>query len=110
MIRFAIHPGIVTTHDGEVIDWSYEELIAAYNVDPDECALASTVVDNPAKRQTFIHLKPREDNIYSDMGNWSKLGADEEHKWGADFDGKKRHTMETDFDALYEEQNSEEKP
>ena len=51
---------------------------------------------------------PRPDNNYPNITDQVELG--DEIKWGPDFDGKKRYTMETNLDALYSEQNAERKP
>ena len=96
----------VATHDGETITLTYEELIDLYDVDEEDCVLGTEVPQNRLMR--YILLKPRQDNIYASIGDVAKLG--DEIKWGPDFDGRKRYTMETDFDTLYREQEAEEKP
>lgn len=77
-----------------------------YGVDAEDCVLGTEV---PEERKIFyIHLKPRKDGYYPNMPESVDLG--DEIKWGPDFDGSKKYTMETDYDALYSEQNAEEQP
>lgn len=103
---YAVFPGTITTHDDQVVSLSYEELIVLYGVDAADCVLGPTV---PARNLIgYIRLMPRPDNNYPNITDQVELG--DEIKWGPDFDGKKRYTMETDYDALYAEQNAEEKP
>jgi len=106
MIKYCIYPGSVVTQDGEVQTFTYEELIALYGVDPEECINRADITQ--AEEWEFIMLKPRADEMYTNMSEKVDLG--DEIKWGPDFDGRKRFTMETDYDALYAEQESEEKP
>ena len=103
---YAIFPGTVHTHDDEDLSFTYEDLIELYGVDAEDCVLGTAVPQNRLMR--YILLKPRADNVYSNIKDQVELGKS--IKWGPDFDGKKRYTMETDFDALYADQNAERKP
>ena len=105
-MKFAVYPGTVTTYDDQVVTMTYNDLIAAYNVDPAKCVLGSTVAQRDLMR--YILLKPRRDNEYPDMREPTELGA--EQKWGPDFDGSKKWTQETNYDNLYADQNAEQKP
>lgn len=106
MIKYCIHPGSVTTREGDVESFTYEELIALYGVDEDECIDKQFVPQN--EDMNYIHLKPREDGVYTEISQLEQLG--DEIEWGEDFDGKKRFTMETDHDTLYAEREAEELP
>lgn len=106
VMLYAIYPGTVTTYDDEVQSFTYEELIELYGVDPEDCVLGSEVPQNQLVRYILLH--PRRDGIYDNMPAKADLG--DEIKWGPDFDGKKKWTMETDYNALYAEQNAERKP
>lgn len=105
VMLYAVFPGTVTTYDGEVHTLTYEELIVLYGVDALDCILGTTVPQN--RMMYYIRLMPRKDGIYPNINDAVELG--DEIKWGPDFDGKKRWTMETDYDALYADQNAEEK-
>lgn len=102
---YAIYPGSVTTYNGEVQTFTYEELIVLYGVDGIDCILGTDVPES--RKMFYIHLKPRADENYPNMTDAVELG--DEIKWGPDFDGKKKYTMETDFEALYSDINSEQK-
>lgn len=106
MIKYCIHPGSVYNRDGQLQTFTYEELIVLYGVDGDECINASLVPQSQYMR--YIHLKPREDEMYTNMSEKVDLG--DEIKWGPDFDPKKKFTMETNYDALYSERNAEQLP
>lgn len=105
---YAIYPGTVTTYEGETLTLSYEDLIELYGVDPEDCMLGTDIPSN--RLIYYILLKPRQDNNYPNMPEAVLLGTDEEHKWGKDFDGRKRFTQETNFDTLYADQEAEQKP
>lgn len=106
MVLYAVFPGTVTTHDGEVLNLTYNDLISLYNVEPEDCILTSSVPSRLLYR--YILLKPRQDNVYPNTGDLEKLG--DRIEWGPDFDGRKKYTMETNYDALYAERNAEEQP
>ena len=103
---YAVFPGTITTHEDEVVTLTYEELIMLYGVDEEDCVLGTEVPQN--RLMFYIRLMPRPDNNYPNITDQVELG--DEIKWGPNFDGKKRYTMETNFDALYSEQNAERKP
>lgn len=86
--------------------FTYLELIALYGVDEDECINREDITQADEKR--FILLKPRVDGQYPNMPEQVDLG--DEIKWGPDFDGRKRFTMETNPEELYAEREAEEKP
>jgi len=103
---YAIYPGTVTTHDDEVQTFTYEELITAYGVDPEDCVLGTSVPQN--RLMYYILLKPRKDGIYDNISEQVQLG--DEIKWGPDFDGRKKWLQETDFDTLYNDRRNEKLP
>lgn len=102
---YAIYPGSVTTRDGEVQTFTYEELIALYDLDAEDCVLGTTITE--IQKLYYIHLKPRVDGFYDPLLK-DRVDLGDEIKWGPDFDGRKRFTMETNFDTLYAEQRAEE--
>jgi len=102
---YAVYPGSVVDRNNETQTYTYEELIALYGVDPFDCVLGTDVPES--RKMFYIHLKPRPDGVYNQIDDLVELG--DGIKWGDDFDGKKKYTIETDFDELYADQNSEEK-
>jgi len=106
MIKYCIHPGSVTTREGEVQTFTYFELMALYGVEEEECIDKQFVPQS--QDMLYIHLKPRVDEEYPNMSEQVDLG--DEIKWGPDWDPKKRFTMETNYEALYSARNAERLP
>lgn len=105
-MQYAIYPGTVETYDGEIQTFTVDELAVLYGVDQEFYVDANLLSEKD--KLYFIQLRPRRDGIYDNM--YEKVELGDEIKWGPDFDGKKKYTMETDYDALYSAQNAELKP
>ena len=70
---YAIYPGTVTTDEGDTLTLTYNDLIALYGVDADDCVLGTTVPQN--RLMYYILLKPRRDNNYPNMPEQTELGS-----------------------------------
>lgn len=103
---YAIFPGTIVDDNGQTVTYTYEELIALYNVDEEDCVLGTSVPQSQLMR--YILLKPRPDGMYDDMA--AKVGLGDTYMWGPDFDGTKRYTQETDYETMYSEEENEELP
>jgi hypothetical protein len=106
MIKYCVYPGSIRNREGQLQTFTYLELIALYGVNPSECINRASITQH--MEWQFIMLKPRVDEQYPNMPEIVDLG--DEIKWGPDFDGSKKYTIETNPDELYAEQNSEEQP
>lgn len=105
IMLYAIYPGTIIDYDDVEQTLTYEELIVLYGVEGEDCVNGYSLTEQ--QKIFYIHLHPRRDNDYPNITDQVDLG--DEIKWGPDFDGKKKWTMETDYDKLYADQESEEK-
>lgn len=100
--KFQVIPGTITLDDGSTATYTFNDLVALYNVDLADCVLGPITGLNEAR---YIKLKPRADGTYIDMDFQTELGG--EISAGPEFDGKKKYMQETNPETFYTKRESE---
>ena len=85
-VQYAIYPGIVTLYNGEQKDFTAEELAEAYGIQHKPYLVITDNVSVPKrdKYTSYIHLKPRPDDIYMNIKE-ALLDRGNDVEWGPDF-------------------------